>query len=101
MQPPGGAANADMSYSRTYTHGFPNFQHSTPKQPKAPQTYKEYPLHVLLTTNFKMPPDVERSNLEKHLSHADFEMVFQMTRNEFYAFPLWRRNDLKRRVKLF
>ena len=93
--------NADMSYSRTYSHGFPNFQHSTPKQPKAPQTYKEYPLHVLLTTNFKMPPDVERSNLEKHLSHADFEMVFQMTRDEFYALPLWRRNDLKRRVKLF
>ena len=93
--------NADMSYSRTYSQGFPNFQHSTPKQTKAPQTYKEYPMHILTTSNFKMPPDVDRCNLEKHLSHADFEMIFQMTRDEFYGHPLWRRNDLKRRLKLF
>merc|ERR1739844_150739 len=31
--------NADMSYSRTYSQGFQHFQHSTPKQTKAPQTY--------------------------------------------------------------
>ena len=92
---------SDMSYSRTYTHGFPHFQHSTPKTPSGVTEYKEYPLHLLLTSNFKMPPDVDRCSLEKHLSDADFQMVFQMSRDEFYRHPLWRRNDLKRRVKLF
>ena len=91
----------DMSYSRTYSHGFPHFQHSTPKQPPPVREYKEYPIHLLLTTNFKMPPDVDRCSLEKHLNAEDFQMVFQMTRDEFYSLPLWRRNDFKRRVKLF
>ena len=94
-------AAGDMSYSRTFTHGFPHFQHSTPKTPQPPMEYKEYPIHLLLTSNFKMPPDVDRCNLEKHLSPADFEMVFQMSRDDFYTLPLWRRNDYKRRVKLF
>ncbi len=94
-------AGPDMAYSRTFTSGFPHFQHSTPKAPKAPVEYKEYPMHLLLTSNFKMPPDVDRCNLEKHLSNADFQMVFQMSRDEFYTLPLWRRNDYKRRVKLF
>lgn len=94
-----GAEN--ISYSRTYSHGFPHFQHSTPKQPKPMTEYKEYPLHLLLTSNFKMPPDVDRCNLEKHLGAEDFQMVFQMSRDEFYSMPLWRRNDLKRRVRLF
>ncbi len=99
--PAGGGMLPDLTASRTYTHGFQHFQHSTPAPPKAPKEYKEYPLHLLLTTNFKMPPDVDRCNLEKHLNNADFAMVFQMSRDEFYALPLWRRNDYKRRVRLF
>lgn len=93
----------DMSYSRTYSHGFPHFQHSTPTHPnkQAITDYKEYPMHLLLTSNFKMPPDVDRCNLEKHMSKADFEMIFQMSRDEFYSLPLWRRNDYKRRLRLF
>ena len=46
-------------------------------------------------------PDVDRCNLEKHLSDADFEMAFNVNRDEFYSLPLWKRNDLKRRVRLF
>ena len=48
-----------------------------------------------------MPPDVDRSGLEKHLNDEDFQMIFQMSRDDFYALPLWRRNDFKRRVRLF
>ena len=93
--------HSDMSYSRTYGGGFQNFQHSTPKSPKTPADYKKYPIHLLLTSNFKMPPDVDRCNMEKHLNDEDFNMVFQMGRDEFYSLPLWRRNDFKRRVRLF
>lgn len=95
-----GGMMSELYQSRTYNQ-FPHFQHSTPTHAKPITDYKEYPLHLLLTTNFKMPPDVDRCNLEKHLSNADFEMVFQMPRDEFYSLPLWRRNDFKRRVRLF
>jgi hypothetical protein len=91
----------DLNHSRTFTHGFPHFQHSTPGPPRPVTDYKKYPLHLVLTSNFKMPPDVDRSGLEKHLNDEDFEMVFQMKRDEFYTLPLWRRNDFKRRVRLF
>lgn len=91
----------DMNHSRTYTAGFQHFQHSTPSHPKPLKDHKIYPLHLLLTSNFKMPPDVDRCNLEKHLNDEDFEMVFHMPRDDFYSLPLWRRNDFKRRVRLF
>ena len=35
-----------------------------------------YPLHLLLTTNYRLPSDVDRKNLEKHLTDADFDLVF-------------------------
>ena len=60
-----------------------------------------YPLHVLFTTNYKLPPDLDRCNLEKHLSDADFEMAFNVARDDFYRMPIWKRNDLKKRVRLF
>ena len=72
-----------------------------PGHPKPITDHKTYPVHLLLTSNFKMPPDVDRSGLEKHLNDEDFQMIFQMSRDDFYALPLWRRNDFKRRVRLF
>ena len=63
--------------------------------------HKVYPLHVLFTNNYKLPPDLDRCALEKHLSDADFEMAFNMTRGDFYRLPTWKRNDLKKRVRLF
>ena len=65
---------------------------------KAP---KIYPIHLLLTTNYRLPKDVDRCNLENHLSDNDFELVFEQSRPEFYRLPQWRRNELKKRVKLF
>ncbi len=60
-----------------------------------------YPLHLLFTTNYRLPGDVDRCNLEKHLSDAEFDMVFRMAREDFYRLPYWKRCDLKRRYYLF
>ncbi|KOB67248.1 F-actin bundling protein [Operophtera brumata] len=37
----------------------------------------------------------------RHLSDAEFEAILQVTRQEFYRLPQWRRNELKRRARLF
>uniref|UniRef100_A0A224XL27 Putative actin-binding lim zn-finger protein limatin involved in axon guidance n=1 Tax=Panstrongylus lignarius TaxID=156445 RepID=A0A224XL27_9HEMI len=62
---------------------------------------KVYPYHLLITSNYRLPPDVDRCNLERHLSQAEFETLFQCTRSEFYMMPTWKRNDLKKRARLF
>lgn len=62
---------------------------------------KIYPAHLLLVSNYRLPNDVDRCHLERHLSDTDFEMVFHMTRMDFYRLPEWRRNELKRRAKFF
>jgi len=73
----------------------PNMSNPLPKAPKV------YPIHLLMITNYRLPNDVDRCNLERHLSDTDFELVFEMSRAEFYRLPQWRRNELKKRVKLF
>lgn len=60
-----------------------------------------YPIHLLQTSNYRLPSDVDRCHLERHLSNDDFEGLFRMGRMEFYRLPEWRRNDLKKRAKLF
>ncbi|KAL4711571.1 hypothetical protein ACJJTC_003588 [Scirpophaga incertulas] len=62
---------------------------------------KLYPYHLLLITNYRLPPDVDRLNLERHLSDAEFEAILQTPRPHFYRLPQWRRNELKRRARLF
>ncbi|XP_041985409.1 actin-binding LIM protein 2 isoform X2 [Aricia agestis] len=62
---------------------------------------KLYPYHLLLISNYRLPPDADRLNLERHLSDAEFEAVLQLPRAEFYRLPQWRRNELKRRARLF
>ncbi len=76
-----------------------------PSRPRTPAAFagehKTHPLHTLLTTNYRLPTDIDRCNLEKHLSDIDFEFAFGMPRPEFYAMPTWRRNELKKRAHLF
>lgn len=38
---------------------------------------------------------------QRHLSDTEFEQLFQCTRSDFYRLPQWRRNELKRRARLF
>lgn len=40
-------------------------------------------------------------SLQRHLSNEEFQAIFHVSRLEFYRLPEWRRNDMKRRVKLF
>ena len=87
------------SLSRSYHSGAVSGRH-TPAQPFMGE-HKIYPLHMLFTSNYKLPPDLDRCNLEKHLSDTEFQMAFHMNKEEFYNLPHWRRNDMKRRMKLF
>ncbi|XP_041435323.1 actin-binding LIM protein 2-like isoform X6 [Xenopus laevis] len=66
--------------------------------------YKVYPHEMLLVTNqvrVKLPKDVDRARLERHLSVEEFKHVFGMTIEEFDRLALWKRNDLKKKALLF
>ncbi|XP_075938542.1 dematin-like [Anarhichas minor] len=49
----------------------------------------------------KLPPGVDRTRLESHLSEEEFFSVFGMSIEEFDSLSLWKRNDLKKKVCLF
>ncbi|XP_053971213.1 actin-binding LIM protein 1 isoform X5 [Hylaeus volcanicus] len=83
-------------------HGGHHVRRSLPDMGTAPsEPPKLYPYHLLVITNYRLPADVDRCNLERHLSDAEFEAVLQFTRAEFYRLPQWRRNEIKRRARLF
>ncbi|XP_047365146.1 actin-binding LIM protein 2 isoform X5 [Vespa velutina] len=84
------------------SHGGHHVRRSLPDMGAAPtEPPKLYPYHLLVITNYRLPADVDRCNLERHLSDAEFEAVLQCTRAEFYRLPQWRRNEIKRRARLF
>ncbi|XP_071572038.1 actin-binding LIM protein 3 isoform X5 [Temnothorax nylanderi] len=83
-------------------HGGHHVRRSLPDMGAAPtEPPKLYPYHLLVITNYRLPADVDRCNLERHLSDAEFEAVLQCSRAEFYRMPQWRRNEIKRRARLF
>nr|XP_039324214.1 actin-binding LIM protein 2 isoform X6 [Saimiri boliviensis boliviensis] len=66
--------------------------------------YKVYPYDTLIVTNrirVKLPKDVDRTRLERHLSPEEFQDVFGMSMEEFDRLALWKRNDLKKKALLF
>ncbi|XP_039997216.1 actin-binding LIM protein 2 isoform X11 [Xiphias gladius] len=66
--------------------------------------YKVYPYEMLAVTHrvkVKLPRDVDRTRLERHLSPEDFKQVFGMTLEQFDRLALWKRNDLKKKARLF
>merc|ERR1719323_2826745 len=109
----------DLRSSTTYTQGLRHVSTVEPPRPRSsghhshinrslpnmtaalPKAPKIYPIHLLLTSNYRLPNDDDRCNLERHLSDADFELIFEVNRGDFYRLPQWRRNDMKKRVKLF
>ncbi|XP_032080722.1 actin-binding LIM protein 1 isoform X2 [Thamnophis elegans] len=65
---------------------------------------KIFPYEVLMVTNRgrnKILREVDRTRLERHLAPEAFQEIFGMTIQEFDKLPLWRRNDMKRKAKLF
>ncbi|XP_053735260.1 actin-binding LIM protein 3 isoform X1 [Synchiropus splendidus] len=66
--------------------------------------YKTYPYDALIVTTRgrnRLPKDVERARLERHLSPEEFVQVFGMTLEEFDRLALWKRNELKKQARLF
>lgn len=66
--------------------------------------HKVYPYEMLVVTHrgrSKLPPGVDRTQLEMHLSQAEFLSVFGMSAEDFGRLSVWKRNDLKKKVSLF
>ncbi|XP_044274139.1 actin-binding LIM protein 2 isoform X1 [Varanus komodoensis] len=66
--------------------------------------YKVYPYETLVVTNrvrVKLPKDVDRTRLERHLSPEEFQEVFKMSIEQFERLALWKRNELKKKALLF
>uniref|UniRef100_A0A3P9APY1 Actin binding LIM protein 1b n=1 Tax=Esox lucius TaxID=8010 RepID=A0A3P9APY1_ESOLU len=65
---------------------------------------KVFPYELLTITNrgrAKFPRDVDRTRLERHLAPELFFDIFGMEIQEFDRLPLWKRNDMKKKAKLF
>ncbi|TRY85430.1 hypothetical protein DNTS_016102 [Danionella cerebrum] len=63
-----------------------------------------YPYEMLTVANrgrTKLPKDVDRTRLERHLAPDMFFDIFGMEIHEFDRLPLWKRNDMKKKAKLF
>ncbi|XP_015271235.1 PREDICTED: actin-binding LIM protein 2-like, partial [Gekko japonicus] len=66
--------------------------------------YKVYSYETLIVTNrvrVKLPKDVDRTKLERHLSPEEFQEVFKMSIEQFDRLALWKRNELKKKALLF
>ncbi|KAJ8408861.1 hypothetical protein AAFF_G00246790 [Aldrovandia affinis] len=66
--------------------------------------YKIYPYEELLVTTRgrnRLPNDVDRTRLERHMSPEDFSRVFGMTIADFDRLALWKKNELKKQARLF
>ncbi|CAN9514791.1 unnamed protein product [Ophioblennius macclurei] len=67
----------------------------------------EYTIHpyesLIVTTRGRnrLPKDVDRARLERHLSPEEFVQVFGMTVEDFDRLALWKRNELKKQARLF
>lgn len=106
--------SVDMSYSPIkYRSGTtssvfssPHLRRSMPNVNSLQHLHQEgppklYPYHLLATSNYRLPPGVDRCHLERHLSNEEFQYIFHCDRLDFYRLPEWKRNELKRRAKLF
>ncbi|XP_062272927.1 dematin-like [Scomber scombrus] len=65
---------------------------------------KIFPYETMVVTHrgrSKLPPGVDRTRLERHLSQEEFFSVFGMSIEEFDSLSLWKRNNLKKKVCLF
>lgn len=65
---------------------------------------KVYPYEMLMISSrgrAKLPRDVDRTRLERHLAPETFFDIFGMEIQEFDRLPLWKRNDMKKKAKLF
>uniref|UniRef100_A0A3P9NNF3 HP domain-containing protein n=1 Tax=Poecilia reticulata TaxID=8081 RepID=A0A3P9NNF3_POERE len=63
-----------------------------------------YPYEALMVSvrgQQRLPSDVDRARLERHLSPEEFYRVFGMSMSAFDRLAQWKKNELKKRVRLF
>uniref|UniRef100_A0A8D3EES5 Actin binding LIM protein family, member 3 n=1 Tax=Scophthalmus maximus TaxID=52904 RepID=A0A8D3EES5_SCOMX len=89
----------------TYSYGEVLLLH-TPGQTyfAASASLQIYPYEALIVTTRgrnRLPKDVDRARLERHLSPEEFVQVFGMTVEDFDRLALWKRNELKKQARLF
>ncbi|XP_014841427.1 PREDICTED: actin-binding LIM protein 3-like isoform X5 [Poecilia mexicana] len=66
--------------------------------------YKIYPYEALMVSvrgQQRLPSDVDRARLERHLSPEEFYRVFGMSMSAFDHLAQWKKNELKKQVRLF
>uniref|UniRef100_A0AAQ4NRG6 Actin binding LIM protein family, member 3 n=1 Tax=Gasterosteus aculeatus aculeatus TaxID=481459 RepID=A0AAQ4NRG6_GASAC len=63
-----------------------------------------YPYDVLIVSvrgQQRLPSDVDRARLERHLSPEEFHRVFGMSMSAFDHLAQWKKNELKKQARLF
>uniref|UniRef100_A0A671VNU0 Actin binding LIM protein family, member 3 n=1 Tax=Sparus aurata TaxID=8175 RepID=A0A671VNU0_SPAAU len=63
-----------------------------------------YPYESLIVSvrgQKRLPGDVDRARLERHLSPEEFYRVFGMSMSAFDRLAQWKKNELKKQVRLF
>lgn len=95
------SANVSKSFSRS---GLTRMQSAEFSTDQARTGVQVYPYEALIVTHrgrCKLPPGVDRTRLERHLTPEEFERLFGMPITEFDRLSLWKRNELKKKVLLF
>ena len=95
----------ESSMSSTDFNILEHRQKRSPLTPEKQQSNASSPYYLpyaqLRTRNAKLPPGVDRKNLERHLADKEFLLVFRCTKFDFYKQPKWRRDAMKRQFELF
>uniref|UniRef100_A0A674MMK1 Actin binding LIM protein family member 3 n=1 Tax=Takifugu rubripes TaxID=31033 RepID=A0A674MMK1_TAKRU len=65
------------------------------------QIYPYEALMVSVRGQQRLPGDVDRARLERHLSPEEFYRVFGMSMSSFDRLAQWKKNELKKQVRLF
>ncbi|KAJ6647694.1 Villin-like protein quail, partial [Pseudolycoriella hygida] len=63
--------------------------------------FPKYPLDVLRSEVHELPDAVDPKRKEVHLTNDDFVSLFDMNFSDFEMLPNWRKQELKKKLKLF
>eukprot|EP00727_Mastigamoeba_balamuthi_P014040 m51a1_g9259 hypothetical protein (1730) ;mRNA; r:56794-63009 len=99
-----------------YFHGWRPLAHGSSAAPSASASaapaasasvsdaLKEYEktyTYAELKDKAKLPPTVDKTNLERYLSNEEFQQVFGMTKEKFASLPAWQKTPKKKDAGLF
>eukprot|EP00993_Chasmostoma_nieuportense_P001865 NODE_2708_length_1114_cov_54.650456_g2585_i0.p1 GENE.NODE_2708_length_1114_cov_54.650456_g2585_i0~~NODE_2708_length_1114_cov_54.650456_g2585_i0.p1 ORF type:complete len:342 (-),score=97.88 NODE_2708_length_1114_cov_54.650456_g2585_i0:89-1066(-) len=105
-KPPAPRGDEQAIYERAFRAGrleqSPEDQGSQPWKVKKVWDYSQsIPYEELKLPSCHNRPEIDAMNREKYLTEAEFQKVFKISTDEYQALPQWRRNVLKKQVRLF